>query len=175
MLLLLQENTLKSPPSIKYRRAAGERCCKQTAEIEHWHVTLDPSVYHRLYILHRLCLKISPHIQTTTPVCVWGTSARCVHTEEKKNQSGWIGRSEYVGDWGNHVWGPSVNSVLPANQPGRCACGVSLHSRVTVSQSAGMSGALRCCTSVTVHMACLMLRFHQAKLSLVKLCNGLVG
>lgn len=98
MLLLLQENTLKSPPSIKYRRAAGERCCKQTAEIEHWHVALDPSVYHRLYILHRLCLKISPHIQTTAPVCVWGTSARCVHTEKKK-KSIWMNREERICRW----------------------------------------------------------------------------
>lgn len=46
-----------------------ESSCKQTGEIEHRHSTFKPRVYHRLYILQRLCLKISPHIQTTVAVC----------------------------------------------------------------------------------------------------------
>lgn len=46
-----------------------ESSCKQTGEIEHRHSTLEPRVYHRLYILRWLCLKISPHIQTTVAVC----------------------------------------------------------------------------------------------------------
>lgn len=45
--------------------------CKQTEEREHRHSTFRPHVYHRLYILHWLCLKIPLHIQTTGAVCGW--------------------------------------------------------------------------------------------------------
>lgn len=53
-----------------------ESFCKQTGEIEHRHSTFEPHVYHRLYILHWLCLKISLHIQTTVAVavCAWTES-----------------------------------------------------------------------------------------------------
>lgn len=58
-----------------------ESCCKQTAETEHRHSTFGPRVYERLYILHWLCLKIDPHIQTNAALCVcawaWGVCTLC--------------------------------------------------------------------------------------------------
>lgn len=66
------------PSFISPAAESRESSCKQTGEIEHRHSTFEPRVYHRLYILRWLCLKISPHIQTTAAVCAWAASVRCV-------------------------------------------------------------------------------------------------
>lgn len=73
-----------------------------------------------VYILYWLCLKISPHIQTTGAVrarsaatpCAWGQEAETRRTEK------------LISDCKNHA--AVVNSVGLGNQPNGCVCEVGL-------------------------------------------------
>lgn len=125
-----QNSFLKLSPSIIYLYGlwrGRESSCKQTEEIEHRHSTFELCVYHRLYILHWLCLKISRHIQTTAAVCAWTVSARCASWQKSKLVSQEKGKYRQSWKW---CLSTVVNSMQLGNQPGCCVRGVRL-SKVT--------------------------------------------
>lgn len=57
--------------------ACGEDYCKQTGRTEHCHFTQSA-----VCILPRLCLKISPQIQTTGAVCAQSAAVACARGPE---------------------------------------------------------------------------------------------
>lgn len=82
---VLSSTNCLHPSFISRPAASSESSCKQTGEIEHRHSTFKPCVYHRLYIFHWICLKISPHIQTHAGcVCMNCECALCMKAKKKE-------------------------------------------------------------------------------------------